>query len=135
MANQLRKVEWSSVLAVGEDKIDEQHLKFLDIINHAIDAYQNNNQILIQQSLNELMDYSRYHFKHERELMQKYNYPDINAHIGAHAEFMELAMDLNDKFKSNNTIIDELLHFVQNWLLLHIQDTDRKLGSFLKRKM
>lgn len=134
MLNQMKKVEWSSPLAVGEDGIDEQHSKFLNIINCGIDAAENNKPALVQQSLNELIEYSKYHFKHERELMQEHQYPEMSMHLGAHGDFLEKVIDLNEKFQRQEIIVNELLNFMQSWLLLHIQDTDQKLGKYLRMK-
>lgn len=121
------KVKWDSSLTIGVDAIDEQHKRFFDIVNEALAGEQ------AGKLLDELTDYTRFHFKHEADTMEKAKYPDMQKHMLAHEDFIDKLDRMKDDFRNNKLKATEILDFATNWLVLHISNTDRKLGTFLRK--
>jgi len=127
----LKKIDWSSYMAVGVVEIDEQHKKFLDIANDAVDAVLSHNQSAVDTVIEQLKDYAQYHFDTEADLMTKYKYPESSAHYNAHIDFHDKIAVLENSASASKEA--ELISFMQNWLIMHIGSTDRKLADFINK--
>jgi len=127
---------WSDNLSVGFDQIDEEHQKLIDLFNDldaAISAGHASD--VVGGFLDELISYTVWHFSHEEELMQKYEYPDSLAHKVQHVELTETAEDLQTQFQNgNHELTETLTPFLKDWLTTHILGADKKLGQFLAMK-
>ena len=59
-------LEWTEELSVGVPSIDEQHKVLIRLLNELFDATQaERGQTLLGKVLNELADYTVYHFQYE----------------------------------------------------------------------
>lgn len=130
--SELKKIKWSGYMSVGIAEIDEQHKKFLDIANDAVDAIEAHNKSAINKILSQLKDYVHYHFKTEADLMSKYKYPESSYHHIAHTDFYDKVSELENK--ESETKEAELVSFMQNWFVLHIGTTDKKLAKFINNR-
>ena len=89
----------------------------------------------ISDTLTRMTEYADYHFKSEEAFMQKYAYPEYEAHRLEHIAFMrktaELAMGTMAYKKSIPT---DLLEYLKSWLVEHILVTDMKYKPFFEEK-
>ena len=62
---------WGHTYSIGNDLVDNQHKKLMELINtlHRIESGESDEDI--NDVLNELVNYTVYHFKSEEELQQK----------------------------------------------------------------
>lgn len=129
-------MQWNDLLfSVFIDEIDSQHKKLFDLVNELYAAlYSNKTQQSIKGVLDELVEYTKYHFKKEEELQQSWNYPELPQHKIYHEKLVEQVLQYYDAFM-NNKLIDpnELLIFLKDWLMNHIQKHDRKYGQYIQR--
>ena len=73
--------------SVDIQKIDEQHKKFISLINVLHDAMlQGKTEEVVGPVLKELQQYVIFHFKSEESWMELYHYPDMNMHKFEHEE-------------------------------------------------
>jgi len=142
MLKKIEEIKWSTDYETGVEDIDDQHHILVNTLNEA-------NEILtkeyslenLQNITKDLLSYALYHFETEEELMQKYNYEgeakkDFDNHMKQHRDFSAKVVDVRDSLKAGNLIEqDELISFLLNWLLNHIEKTDKKFGKFLQEKM
>ena len=127
-------LEWNDLLSVNESSIDEQHQKLISIINNLYSILHKNNISEIKNILNELIEYTLYHFNHEKELMIKNNYPEIEDHLIAHEKLVDKAVEFVKRFDSGENVGADLAIFLRDWLLSHILKVDRKLADFINGK-
>ncbi len=120
-------IKWNSNIAIGVEVIDTQHKKLVDLINELYRSIRRKSgKAAIKQVLEELTDYTRTHFSFEEGLMQKCSYPGLEKHMEIHADFVARLEQLQEKFKSGNALLSmDLMEFLKNWLIDHIQGTDR----------
>ena len=80
--------------------------------------------------LDQLADYTRFHFAREEEFFVQANYPDVSTHKMEHTSFIGRISNLQERFKTASIVmLDlELMNFLRNWLLIHIQGSDMKYG-------
>ena len=66
---------WNDSYKTGVELIDRQHKKLVDILNQLDEslAERSGHQVLLN-LLNELVEYTKYHFKAEEELMRSLEY-------------------------------------------------------------
>mgnify|MGYP000678134687 CR=1 FL=1 len=128
-------IEWDEKYSVGLSMIDEEHKKFIDIINKAIAAKQrNNNQEEILEILNEMAKHAQELFKTEETYMIKFNYPEYQYHKEEHIDFsvktqVYQSSIINDDYQTAN----EILEYLKQWLVNHIQITDKKYVECFKK--
>ncbi|WP_373071592.1 bacteriohemerythrin [Sulfurimonas sp.] len=142
MSSQLGEIKWSTDYETGVEEIDEQHHILVNTLNEANELLTKEYSLEnLQNITKDLLSYALYHFETEEELMQEYNYEgeapkDFENHMKQHRDFSAKVVEVRDSLKSGNLIgQDELISFLLNWLLNHIDKTDKKLGKFLSEKM
>jgi hemerythrin len=123
-------VEWKPFYSVGDAALDGEHQRLLGIVDDlhaAIEA--GHEQSRIQGSLNRLAEYTMTHFDHEEQKLYACAYPDLDAHKIMHEEMRRRALE----FQANPDMIADrdLLQFVKNWWVRHIQNQDKKYAPYL----
>ncbi len=125
-------IEWTDELSVGIQEIDEQHRILISLINQLYDAIINKiDSLIINDILEELVQYTVVHFAVEESLMRIFDYSQYDDHKHQHEELKQQVFDLQRKVKTGEVQVGmELLHFLRNWLKKHILITDKKYTSF-----
>jgi len=127
---------WSDELATGIASIDEQHQWLVNTTNQLYDKINtstpDNKQI--GYILESLIDYTFNHFIVEEELFRRLNYPESKAHIDEHNKFAATAANLLAKFEFGESVNNEALEFLKEWLIHHIMKVDKAYVPFLKEK-
>jgi hemerythrin-like metal-binding protein len=128
--------EWDDSLKTGIEKIDDQHKRLIDIVNELSDAMRSKKgKDVLGHVLDELSEYTNYHFAFEERAFEKYGYPQADAHVTHHKELIRQLQELVDKFKKNELGISiDVLDFVTNWVKNHIQKEDMLYVPHLKDK-
>ncbi len=124
-------IEWYDNYNVGVSIIDEQHKKLIDIINKATTAKRHNNSPEeISEILYDMTIYAQEHFKTEEAYMRKFEYPEYESHKYEHIDFyIKTLVFGNRESKGDNQITDDILEYLQQWLVGHIQITDKKYSD------
>lgn len=128
---------WKKEFELGINSIDEQHKKLLDIGNRINDLLKNHDEnddfdeILIV--IEELKDYTVYHFNTEEELFLKYKYTDYEKHKKEHDEFIAYLDSINfqDVDKNQKEFLKDLLTKIVKWVFNHIITTDFMYKDYL----
>lgn len=126
-------VTWKDEYSIGVAELDEQHKKLFEIVNSiqmllsdklTFDKYAG-----IVTIINELKEYTIYHFKTEEEYMLKISYKKLFAQKVAHKDFVEKisSIDFAQIDNDHNKYLNEILYFVCDWLITHILKEDKLL--------
>lgn len=119
----------------GIAAIDDEHRKLFAI---AEDIYQlMKNDFLhdkydrITEVLQELRDYTAYHFGHEEAYMESIGYKKLFTQKIQHNAFIEKidGFDLNEVDEDQDGAIKDLLDFLTDWLVHHILEYDKQIGK------
>lgn len=124
---------WTDQLSVGIESIDSQHKRLFAIGNRlaGLSHQTSDNQNVVAGVYQELLDYTKYHFQHEEELMSQQNYADSAEHLRQHAEFLREIEQFGKRLEQGQDNAMNLAKFVHKWLLEHIGREDKALGVFL----
>jgi len=131
-----RYLTWKDSYSVGIESIDNDHKKLLHLINNlqtAIDY--KTDKLFERQTLDEVLDYTKYHFRREEGLMENNGYPDFVPHKKKHEEMIEKVNDYVQAYeKGESDAIESLLTYLKSWLINHINGTDQEYSEFLISK-
>ena len=128
---------WGPKLATGINEIDTQHKELVRLINllHAAMRQQKGAQE-VGQVLDDLANYTVFHFGFEEKLFDRYKYPDTENHKKFHTELVGKVVDFQKDFNAGKASVTmELMDFLKNWLRGHIMGTDMAYTPFLKEHM
>ncbi len=132
----MAKLIWSPNYAIGIDVIDRQHQRILDYINQVYDARaENNSHDILQDVLNNLVDYTYSHFEFEEALMEEAEYEELAEHKLTHKDFCHLINKLKQRFDHGEAVAEELADMLQKWLLKHIMTDDRSYAAVVKSRI
>jgi hemerythrin-like metal-binding protein len=122
-------------LKVGNSFIDSDHEKLVALVNQLHDAMaKGHGKDILGKILNELIHYTREHFKREEDEMKKIGYAAYQAHKEEHDKLIKEVVALQAKFISGNGMLSvQVSGFLRNWLVSHIMGTDKQFASALKK--
>ena len=134
-------INWSEDFVTGITEIDEQHRILVNCIN-VVNARltQNFTAEFLDKITSDLEKYVLFHLETEEELMQRFNYAESNAddtklHLSKHQEFNTQVNFVREGIKTGHLISrEELLTFLNGWLINHILQTDKNLADFILGK-
>ena len=127
------RIEWNEYLELNIPEIDEQHRRWVDIINNLHDSLMAHGGAhhLTDRILNDMLDYCRFHFTFEEDFMQKAGYPDSVVHKSLHNVFMANLMTKLQQERGGGLVLNtEIMKILTGWLQSHIQAEDRKYCEF-----
>jgi hemerythrin len=134
----MKKLQWESNLSVGIELIDDQHRKWIDHFNSAVEAVQSRQgSAQISKTLDFLLDYTGVHFSTEEKHMSQASYPGLGEHKGKHDELRGTLANLVQDFEEEGVtqaLVDSIDTFLGNWLIKHIQEVDMQFGAYVKEK-
>ena len=131
-------MEWTQEYSVDIVKIDDQHKKLIGIINELYEALtiEGGKKEAINKVINELYDYTQYHFSAEEELMRKFSYPQYINHKSAHDNFIMKVVEFQDEYRQGRILVlnVEIIQFLRDWLFNHILTVDKQYSSFFNQQ-
>jgi len=124
---------WNDSYSVKVALCDSQHKKLFAIINDLADAMRmGQGREMISNTTRELLDYTRTHFAQEEELLKKTNYPQLALHQEMHRKFVADVEALDRQTREGRAANSvQVLNLLRDWLVNHIQKTDRMYSSHL----
>lgn len=129
-------VRWKDSYSVGIKTLDEDHKKLLSLINNLHSAvHYYTGEEFERAALNELIDYTKFHFAKEEELMKKHEFPEYESHKREHEQMAAKAQKMVERYENDALgAMEEISTFLRDWLINHINDTDQKYSDFLISK-
>lgn len=128
---------WTDDLSVGVHRMDDQHKVLLRLINRVADLSESGvGGASIRIVLGQLVDYTKFHFQDEEKLMRDAGYPDVDVHAKVHEAFVAEVGRLVAAATASTESVDgsSLLPILKDWLVRHIQGTDKKYGKHILDK-
>ena len=128
-------IAWDRSFQFDIDDIDRQHRRLIDLINQLHNAMRKRaGHTVLASTLDELAQYTRQHFENEEALMEESGYADLDAHRQLHRKLVDQVVAFKQRFASGDaTVSMELMTFLRNWLLDHIDKVDRQYVPVLRK--
>ena len=126
---------WNDSFSVRVKEMDNQHKTLVDLINKLHDAMKvGKGKEMIGDISASLTDYTRKHFAAEEALMKANNYAGYEEQKKAHVHLVSQIVDIQKKYEAGTVLSQEVITFLKNWLMNHIQGMDQKYGPYLNSK-
>lgn len=130
-------MEWSDSYLLGVKEFDEQHEHLVDLMNMSWDLFKNMApQARLEMILDELFEYTAYHFAAEEKWMTEHSYPKLAEHKEDHALFRQKIIEFQHIFHDGKPAIKmDLYAYLAKWLYTHIQEKDPDYARFISEKV
>lgn len=124
-------ITWKSEYSVGNEKLDQQHQKLIELINKLHEAMKTGKAGKeIGLIVDEMVDYAKFHFEAEEKLMTEKKYIGLGSQKNEHAAFIKKTAEFQNEIKSGKLAVSlEVLNFLKDWLTNHILVSDMKYSG------
>ena len=129
--------EWKEDYSLGNGAIDEQHQRLFQLGGQIHDLLKNKrNEDKFDDLvtlINELRDYTVYHFEFEEGMMEAAGYPNLDLHEQEHCKFIDKLNTFSEQDLDafQNKVVFEMLGFVADWIERHILHTDAQYKGYV----
>lgn len=136
-ASTTKLVQWTKKLETGIQMVDDQHKSLCSLINglHSAMLNRDSNAAMLK-LIRSLKEYTVLHFNTEEQYFEHSAYPHIKEHKVLHRKFEGKIQDFENAFNSGTaTVSMDLLNFLKDWLINHIEGTDHGYVKYVKDKV
>ncbi len=130
----IRLIEWTEKFSVGFEDIDKQHKKLIELINKMFEKFLSKQaDEIVKEVLDELIEYTQYHFDLEEKYFYLYKYPKAEEHTKIHQSFIAKVLEVKkDLIENKDDVKYEIYNFLKEWLSDHILGADMEYSKFFK---
>lgn len=133
---------WKEKYKVGVTLIDTQHEELFNRVSEFIQAVQSKNSWeskldKVKDTMVFMQEYVVIHFDAEEAYQAKINYPDRENHKKIHSDFKQMINDyvtILERDGYPEKIVQELGGKLMAWLIMHVAQTDQKIGAYVKNQ-
>ena len=135
MENEKIIVRWEDRYTLGIELIDNQHKELVNLINHLYEACLTGNESIettFKDAMSHMVEYVKFHFSAELEILGRVNYPDLDEHKKQHdtlvVNILEAAKDYagGKKYAPNNFV-----RTLRDWVMGHIAVSDKQYAKYI----
>jgi hemerythrin-like metal-binding protein len=124
---------WDSSYSVKVERCDQDHKELFSLTNELYEAMRvGKGSQVVEHIVDELKEYTKFHFSAEEALMTKTGYPALSAHREEHRMFIESIDKVQKDLKDGTVGLSVgLATFLNDWLMNHIKKTDQQYSAHL----
>lgn len=128
-------MQWSPEYSVQVVQLDAQHKHLVGMINGLVEVMSRGcNPDELDALLQDLVEYTHYHFETEEKLMARAGFAGLAAHREKHAAMRAEVQRLKSAAAtSTTTSAMKLMSFLKEWLVKHINGTDKLYAEALMK--
>jgi hemerythrin len=130
-------MSWTKEMSVGVAVLDDDHMRLVELLNELHRGVMaGKTRAALEKVIEQLVDYTRYHFKREETLFTQAGFPGAEEHRHEHEMLLRRALSLQARFENGQSreLSLEALDFLQQWLSGHILGSDREYIPYLHAK-
>jgi hemerythrin-like metal-binding protein len=122
--------QWKDSYSLAVGPMDQEHKVLVEKINALAHSLENQNYTEIAKTFGALAAFTVEHFSHEEAFMKEIAYPDLDIHKRIHKSLLEKVTGFGKQVETRQVNADELMIFLNDWLLKHILGVDMKYARF-----
>jgi len=128
-------VIWDEKYATGIELVDSQHKELFSLTNELFHACMGDDDALkdvFKETMERMVDYVRFHFGAEQQMLQRINYPDYQEHKKQHDTLVRDILEAVNSFnKGEKFVANQFVRTMRDWILSHIALTDRLYVAYI----
>jgi hemerythrin len=130
-------LQWRDDLNVGIDFIDTDHQKLAELLIELSGLLRPGEaRAAALEKLDEIIEFTRQHFRLEERLMAESDYDQFEQHKQAHETLLrEIVTRRQHLTGDDEGVRHEIMDYLEHWLTSHILGSDQQLGDYLKRRI
>ena len=131
-------VEWSAKYDTGVDFLDRQHRELVGIVNRLYGACLHGGgeaEAGFRDAMSRMVEYVRFHFASEVELMEKIGFPDIAGHRKQHDALIRDILGASHGYCGTGSLAgSRFVRTLRDWVLGHIAVYDTEYANFVAER-
>ena len=135
-SEKLQLVSWSDKLTVDIEIIDMQHKELVNLTNELYRACLITDPTLtavFKETMSRLVDYVRFHFTTEIEIMERINFPNTQSHKMQHDQLiMQILKAVHDYNRGKKFIPNQFVRTLKDWIFSHVAIYDQEYATFVR---
>ena len=127
---------WNAKYETGNTQVDDEHKEIFKLVGDVMDANLTSHETKIESTMDFLANYTVNHFKHEENLMEESNYPDMPIHKKQHDDFVIEVLALRERVKNESDSSksnSDIKKVVINWLTDHVLGSDKVMADYYRK--
>jgi hemerythrin len=128
-------VVWDEKYATGVDLIDLQHKELFLLTNELFRACLTGEKALksvFTETMGRMVDYVRFHFSAEQELLHRIKYPEYQEHKKQHEKLIRDILEaVKAHHKGEKFVPNQFVRTMRDWILGHIALSDRQYVLYI----
>ncbi len=128
-------IVWQTSNNTGIPIVDEQHRGIVSTINslHYFLGH-GDASVAFEPTMDVLNHYTSLHFMTEEALMRAAGFGGVEDHVALHNDFMNRVRSMA-RYRASNDQVQELLVFLKDWWLKHINKNDHDYVTAVKKHL
>jgi hemerythrin len=124
-------LDWTSELELGDDRIDETHREFVEMVN-AVGSASDDRMLAM---VDALIAHTEEHFGQEQRWMAATEFPPTHCHLDEHAGVLEAMRETRNYVAEGKTHVGRVLaNELGAWFRSHAATMDTMLAQWLKSR-
>jgi hemerythrin len=128
-------VEWDEKYSTGIELIDSQHKQLVHLTNELYQACMGGDEELgtvFKEAMGRMVEYVRFHFGAEQEMLQRIKYPNYTEHVKLHTDLIKQIIEASNNFnKGKHFIANRFVMTLRDWILGHIGYYDKVYAAYV----
>lgn len=127
--------ELKDMVMVDVQEMDSQHLEYVRLIGNITMCGEGGlRHMTLHDAVDELVLFTRFHFRSEENLMREYEYPSLDEHKQEHDTLVKDLEKMIQQVESPDFDLAGFNLFLINWFLVHTREEDCRLGTWVHEK-
>jgi hemerythrin len=135
MTADIEVISWDEKYAIGIALIDNQHKELFSLTNELFNACRGGDTALrdkFKETMGRMVEYVRFHFGAEQELLQRVNYPEYQEHKKQHDALIRDILEAVKGYNEGRKFVpNQFVRTLRDWILSHIALSDRQYASYI----
>ena len=134
-------ISWTSRYATGIKVIDNQHRELVKLINQLHQACllgEEGARPVYKEAMHKMVEYVRFHFTAELEILAQIKYPDYNDHKKQHDNLIrDILVAAKESKEGKKFVPNHFVRTLMDWVFGHIAIYDKRYSEYvtdLKKK-
>lgn len=112
---------------------DNEHKAIFDCFNAAAESIDSAKSKDVVQIIDELIAHTKMHFFHEKEFMDKINFPYRDYHLSTHSALLRELLSIKSHFSNLSSVSKHSKYIIQEYerkFSMHVDHDDRQYAEF-----
>ena len=128
-------ISWSEKYNTGIEFVDSQHKELVNLTNQLYKACLSGHETaktVFKEAMNRMVNYVRFHFGAEEELLLRINYPSYAEHKKQHEQLIQKILDAAKNYNDGKKFVpNQFVRTLQEWVFSHIAFYDKQFSFFV----